>query len=152
MPHRIIQQHNLFLDFLYIPLIPLFAYLDLDIDGMAILGALLFIDFLSGISKSYVVKIPITYERAVAGIISKVFVLVIPISLALMAKVVVHFNMGTYLNYIVSSLVIAECYSILGNAVEIRTKNRTKQDIISIIIRGIREFMEKVLLGFREDK
>lgn len=152
MAHRVITQHNFLLDFLYVPLIPLFAYLDLNEDSMAILGALLMIDFLAGISKSYVVKIPITYERAVAGIISKVFVLVIPISLALMAKVVVHFDMTIYLNYVISSLVIAECYSILGNAVEIRTKNRTKQDIISIIIRGIREFMEKVLLGFREDK
>ena len=150
LQHTVELKQSIFLNIMYLPLIPFFTYLNLDAEGMVILGMLLFMDFLVGVCKAYILKTPITYERAVAGILSKVFVLLIPIVLAFMVLVVTHVDLTYYLKYVISALVIAESYSILGNIVAIRTKGkRNELDLISFVIRGFREFMEKLLLGFR---
>lgn len=153
MPHNIVQQHAIFMDLMYVPLVLFLTELGLDAQKMFILGILLVTDMMSGVTKAYIMKTPITYERLVAGILAKVFILIIPIVLAFLAIIVVDVNLNHYLKYVVSSLAVAECYSILGNIVTIRSRNKIEeQDLVSIAIRGIRTFMEKLLLGFRQDK
>lgn len=142
-------QHSVFLNLLYAPLIPFFNYLSMSGEAMVILGILLIVDFFSGILNAYVNKIPITYERAVAGVASKVLVLSIPFVLAFMA-VAIHKDILSYLNYVLSALIIAEGYSIFGNYLGIRTRHKNDElDIISFVIRGIRSFLEKLLKGFK---
>jgi len=151
MPHRAEHGQSIFLNLMYLPLIPFFTYLNLDAEAMVVLGLMLIIDLVVGVAKSYVMKTTVTYERLVAGILSKVFVLLIPIVLAFMVLVVTHVDLTYYLRYVISALVVAECYSILGNIVTIRTRNcRGDLDLVSFVIRGVRKFMEKILIGFRK--
>ena len=155
MPNRIQNlleaKQSFVLNLMYLPFITFFSYLQLDAEAMGILGILVMIDFFIGIAKSHVLKIPITYERGVAGILSKVCVILIPITFAFMTMVVTHIDFTTYLRWIIIALVIAESYSIMGNVLAIRTKNsRSELDLVSVIVRGIREIIEKALIGFRK--
>lgn len=142
-------KHSFLLNFMYLPLIPLLSYLKIDAEDFMILGILLLIDFFSGIAKAIVMKEQITHSRAVAGILSKLLILVIPIVLAFMS-IGINQDISSYINYAISALIIAETYSIIENFYIIRTKNNSdKIDLVSFVIRGIRTFLEKIFQGFQ---
>jgi phage-related holin len=137
------------LTFMYAPLIPFVNYLQIDAEKLMILGFLLLCDFFVGIVKAVVIQEKITYTRAVAGILSKVIILLVPIILAVMSKGI-HNDIVAYVDYVISALIIAETYSIMENVYVIRTKNSPKEiDLVSFVIRGIRAFLEKLLQGFK---
>ena len=78
---------SMFMNFLYIPVIAMCAYLNLSWESLTLLAILLIIDFITGISKVYVInRKHLKSYRAIAGIIAKVSVLLIPIVLAIVAK------------------------------------------------------------------
>jgi len=144
-------KHSFLLNFLYLPLIPFLTYLKIDAEDFMILGILLILDFLSGMCKAYVMGYGIRYERAVAGVLSKLLILVVPIVLAFMALGINQdAKLATYINYAISALIIAETYSIIDNLYTIKTKeNSGKIDLVSFVIRGIRAFLEKLFQGFK---
>lgn len=136
---------------LYIVLLPLLNYLNLDIETVAILGVLLIIDFLTGTIKALVIKGDLRSYRAIAGILTKGSILFLVFTLALMAKAL-DLNFIAYLNLFVSALIISETYSIFGNAYSAITKQEVEEiDAVAIVIKKVRAAIIGFLFPNREN-
>ena len=132
---------NLFL----LPLSSLVQFLEIDAKKLSILVVLMCIDMLTGTFKAYRTKENITSRRWIAGFLSKLVVLLIPFTIALMAKGV-DFDVKWFIGFSLSIMVIAEAYSILGNIYTFKTGEAVEEiDAVSAIIKVIRNFLENMI-------
>lgn len=132
---------NLFL----LPLASLVQFLEIDAKKLSILVVLMCIDMLTGTFKAYRTKENITSRRWIAGFLSKLVVLLVPFTIALMAKGV-DFDVKWFIGFSLSIMVIAEAYSILGNIYTFKTGEAvTEIDAVSAIIKVLRNFLENMI-------
>lgn len=130
----------------YIPFISLCNYFSISAESLLILALLLGIDYITGISKTYVInKDDIRSYRAVSGIIAKASVLLVPITLAVAAKQV-NYDLTYFIDTIISMLVLAEVYSIIGNIRSIQTGKTVHEiDAVSFVLNKISNLIEELL-------
>lgn len=132
---------NLFL----LPLASLVQFLEIDAKKLSILVVLMCIDMLTGTFKAYRTKENITSRRWIAGFLSKLVVLLVPFTIALMAKGV-DFDVKWFIGFSLSIMVIAEAYSILGNIYTFKTGEAVEEiDAVSAIIKVLRNFIENMI-------
>ena len=132
---------NLFL----LPLASLVQFLEIDTKKLSILAILMCIDMLTGTFKAYRTKENITSRRWIAGFLSKLVVLLVPFTIALMAKGV-DFDVKWFIGFSLSIMVIAEAYSILGNIYTFKTGEAVAEiDAVSAIIKVLRNFLENMI-------
>ena len=132
---------NLFL----LPLASLVQFLEIDAKKLSILVILMCIDMLTGTFKAYRTKENITSRRWIAGFLSKLVVLLVPFTIALMAKGV-DFDVKWFIGFSISIMVIAEAYSILGNIYTFKTGEAVAEiDAVSAIIKVLRNFIENMI-------
>lgn len=132
---------NLFL----LPLASLVQFLEIDTKKLSILVVLMCIDMLTGTLKAYRTKENITSRRWIAGFLSKLVVLLVPFTIALMAKGV-DFDVNWFIGFSLSIMVIAEAYSILGNIYTFKTGEAVAEiDAVSAIIKVLRNFIENMI-------
>lgn len=132
---------NLFL----LPLASLVQFLEIDAKKLSILVVLMCIDMLTGTFKAYRTKENITSRRWIAGFLSKLVVLLVPFTIALMAKGV-NFDVKWFIGFSLSIMVIAEAYSILGNIYTFKTGEAVAEiDAVSAIIKVLRNFLENMI-------
>ena len=132
---------NLFL----LPLASLVQFLEIDTKKLSILVVLMCIDMLTGTFKAYRTKENITSRRWIAGFLSKLVVLLVPFTIALMAKGV-DFDVKWFIGFSLSIMVIAEAYSILGNIYTFKTGEAVAEiDAVSAIIKVLRNFIENMI-------
>lgn len=132
---------NLFL----LPLASLVQFLEIDTKKLSILVVLMCIDMLTGTFKAYRTKENITSRRWIAGFLSKLVVLLVPFTIALMAKGV-DFDVKWFIGFSLSIMVIAEAYSILGNIYTFKTGEAVEEiDAVSAIIKVLRNFLENMI-------
>ena len=129
----------------YFPLMWLLAYLKLDAEMVAVLCALIIIDYSLGFIKS--IKFgTFQYKVMISGIVAKVVILIIPISLSFMFIGIQLFDVfGGYVVTVIKLLMIAETISILINGMSIYTGEEIeKPDLINKITHKVRKFIEKL--------
>lgn len=132
---------NLFL----LPLASLVQFLEIDAKKLSILVILMCIDMLTGTFKAYRTKENITSRRWIAGFLSKLVVLLVPFTIAIMAKGV-DFDVKWFIGFSLSIMVIAEAYSILGNIYTFKTGEAVAEiDAVSAIIKVLRNFLENMI-------
>lgn len=132
---------NLFL----LPLASLVQFLEIDAKKLSILVVLMCIDMLTGTFKAYRTKENITSRRWIVGFLSKLVVLLVPFTIALMAKGV-DFDVKWFIGFSLSIMVIAEAYSILGNIYTFKTGEAVEEiDAVSAIIKVLRNFIENMI-------
>lgn len=132
---------NLFL----LPLASLVQFLEIDTKKLSILVVLMCIDMLTGTLKAYRTKENITSRRWIAGFLSKLVVLLVPFTIALMA-IGVDFDVKWFIGFSLSIMVIAEAYSILGNIYTFKTGEAVEEiDAVSAIIKVLRNFIENMI-------
>ena len=132
---------NLFL----LPLASLVQFLEIDAKKLSILVVLMCIDMLTGTLKAYRTKENITSRRWIAGFLSKLVVLLVPFTIALMAKGV-DFDVKWFIGFSLSIMVVAEAYSILGNIYTFKTGEAVAEiDAVSAIIKVLRNFIENMI-------
>ena len=132
---------NLFL----LPPASLVQFLEIDAKKLSILVVLMCIDMLTGTFKAYRTKENITSRRWIAGFLSKLVVLLVPFTIALMAKGV-DFDVKWFIGFSLSIMVIAEAYSILGNIYTFKTGEAVAEiDAVSAIIKVLRNFLENMI-------
>lgn len=117
------------------------AYLEISQEPFTLFAILLIIDYLTGVMKAKVLGISITSNKMKYGIISKLSLLLIPITIAIGAKAV-----GADSHHILLAgmyiLIFSEVYSIIGNIYSIRTKEELPEyDAVSVIGKKIRTFL-----------
>lgn len=150
MPIRTVVEHHTFLNFAYIPCVPLMVWLGLPIDSVAILAILLMIDYFTGVLKVFILKGHLRSYRAVAGILTKGSILLLVFTLAFMAKGI-GLDFELYLKIFVSVLIISEAYSIFGNVYSCITKEQIEEfDAVAMAIKKVRKAIEKLLLTQRD--
>lgn len=132
---------NLFL----LPLASLVQFLEIDTKKLSILVVLMCIDMLTGTFKAYRTKENITSRRWIVGFLSKLVVLLVPFTIALMAKGV-DFDVKWFIGFSLSIMVITEAYSILGNIYTFKTGEAVAEiDAVSAIIKVLRNFLENMI-------
>ncbi|WP_442765490.1 phage holin family protein [Sulfurospirillum cavolei] len=132
---------NLFL----LPLASLLQFLEIDAQKLTILVVLMCIDMITGTFKAYRTKENITSRRWIAGFLSKLVVLLVPFTIALMAKGV-DFEVKWFIGFSLSIMVIAEAYSILGNIYTFKTGEWVAEiDAVSAVIKVLRNFLENMI-------
>lgn len=130
---------------LYLPFVALSNYLDFNWELFAPLAMLLFLDYLTGWIKVWIVDPEnLKSHRAIAGIITKAVVLVIPVAFLIAGK---QIEMLTTVGYsIIAMLVLAELYSIIGNIRSIVERKEVPEvDALRFVLRKIASIIEKFL-------
>lgn len=119
------------------------TYLGLSNEVMTLYACLLFIDFLTGIGKSLVMQVEITVKRMKVGVITKMSMLFLPITLAITAKIggveaQKVFEWGLIL------LAVSEAYGVFSNVYTMKTgKYLPKADAIALIGEKLRFLITK---------
>jgi phage-related holin len=128
----------------------IFAFLGLNEIQFIILAALMAIDMLTGIAKSYKVsKHSVSSHRMGMGVISKLLYLLVPIIIALAMKGLGIKELGEWLvAFSINALILTETYSNIGNIYTFKT-GRTVQEIdaISYILEAIRNLLDRLSKG-----
>ena len=151
MPLEHIASKTPYLNFLYLPFVPFLSWLSLPAEPFFILAILLVLDYVSGILKVFVLKGNIKSYRAIAGLLTKAFILVLVLVLALMAKGL-NLNFELYLSLFLSVLIISEAYSIFGNVYSCVTKEEVEEfDAVSLVLKRVRSTIEIILINKRKD-
>lgn len=139
------EKQSVVLNTMLLPLASLISTLGLDVNKLFILSFLMFLDLTTGATKAYLSKEPITSSRLSAGILSKIMLLIIPLTIALMAKGV-DMDLVWLVSFTVSILIVAEAYSVVGNIYTIKTGETVKEiDAVSAIVKALRRVLENFL-------
>ena len=141
------EKQSLILNTALLPFASLIAALGLDVTKFFILSFLMVLDLVTGTTKSYVRKEDTTSRRLSAGFLSKVMVLLIPLTVAIMAKGL-EVDMRWLVTFTISILIVAEAYSVVGNIYTIKTGETVKEiDAVSAIVKALGRFLENMLKG-----
>lgn len=137
---------SMLMNTLYVPFLACCVYLQLSWESMTLLGILLIIDYFTGIAKVYVIdKKDLKSYKAIAGVIAKSSILLIPLVLSIAAKQV-GYDMGLFTDSIISMLILAETFSIIGNIRSIHTRKKVEEiDAISFVLNKISTVFEALL-------
>ncbi|BCD61760.1 hypothetical protein NrS5_56 [Nitratiruptor phage NrS-5] len=120
------------------------SYLGLNHEMIGLFVALLVVDYITGLAKARRLNISITSQRMKYGIVSKFVLLLIPIAVAIAAKIVgVDYDKILYIG--INILALSELYSILGNIYSIRTRQELPEyDAVAAIGHRVRKFLLKL--------
>lgn len=131
----------------YICLPAILHYLGLDADVILILAILLVLDVVTGLLRVAVTEPQKLSSRiGIIGVLSKLLVILVPLLLGLAGKGI-GYDLKPMIHVSLSVLVVYEVWSILGNIVQIRTKDVTLNefDAVSALIRGLQEMFKRML-------
>ena len=131
---------------LYTLIIACCAYLDISWESLTLLAVLLIIDFVTGIAKVFVIdKSGLKSNRAIAGLISKLSLLFIPIVVSIAAKQA-GYDFKSMTDSVITMLVLAETFSIIGNIRAINTRKEVEEiDAVSFVLNKISKMIEALL-------
>lgn len=139
------EKQSFILNTALLPFASLIAALGLDVTKFFILSFLMVLDLVTGVTKAYVRKEDVTSRRLSAGFLSKVMVLLIPLTVAVMAKGI-DVDMVWFISFTISILIVAEAYSVVGNVYTIKTGEAVKEiDAVSAIVKALRRILENML-------
>lgn len=126
-----------------------FVFLNIDTDVVKILMWLMLIDTISGVVKSFCTSKHFDFKLLFFGACSKLLVLLIPMTLALVAKgISKDYDFTPVLDAVLRLLVVSEGLSIITNFYVIKTKKEVKNfDVISILLSTLRRGMLAIING-----
>ena len=137
-----------FEEFLKISVYPIFIYLNINTELVGILCALMLIDSILGAVKAYRIFHRFTFKILLWGIVLKMLMLLIPITVALMGRGI-GYDLVILVDMTIKLMVVGEGYSILGNMYSIRTKRELKKvDAVSMMLISFRKSTYAVLTSF----
>lgn len=138
----------LILNALYIPFLYFITQYG---EQIVILTLFMFIDFIFGIAKSIKLKIRVTANKMMRGILGKLLTWLMPFLLFFFSHGIGNFDeqLNIILPYIFTLFIAVEMYSILGNFYTFRTgKVLDDIDLISFIYLKLREKIVGAIKGF----
>lgn len=128
-------------EFFKVLIYPAFIYLNIDMEIVGILCTLMVLDTIVGGVKSIRIQRSFDVRTMLWGIILKILMLIIPITVALMGKGI-GYDLLIFVSTVIRIMIVSECYSILGNIYA--AKNRvdvSKLDAISMMLKSIRKWL-----------
>lgn len=115
------------------------------------LTALMVVDWLTGITKAIRLNIKPTSKRSNKGLIEKVMLLVIPISIGVTLKAI-DIPIGVTMQTVFSLLLVAELISVISNCYCIYTKTDIQEyDAVTALLKWLKSTIMKAFKGFLSD-
>ena len=117
-----------------------FAFLNIDVDIAKIIFYLMMIDTFSGYIKCMVIKdMSFSFRTLYIGLLSKVVILLIPMTLALMG-IGLGYDFTPVMDAVLRLVILSEGISIMTNVLSIRDKKTYEnKDYLAILVRFIRD-------------
>lgn len=130
----------------YTILVPLFTYIGVSSELVAILSVLIVFDIFTAVVREVIVGERIKSRMFWIGVTAKMLLILIPFVVILVGKGV-GIDLGFLGKVTLSIFIVAEGYSIIGNVIQIRAKDKTidEQDAITSVIKGIESMFKKIL-------
>tara|TARA_R110002012_G_scaffold289897_1_gene483268 strand:- start:274 stop:726 length:453 start_codon:yes stop_codon:yes gene_type:complete len=120
------------------------SYLSIDVEAFGILMILMCFDSIVGAVKSVRLGKDFKFKIMLWGISMKLIFLMIPVTLALMARGL-GYDFTIAVNIVISILTVSEGYSILGNIYMAKNKIKIKRmDMVSSLLMTLRKLMSKI--------
>ena len=122
-------------------------YLNLAPESIGMLTILIVVDIVTGIVKSGVLHgwRTIRSSRLAAGTLSKMLLLLIPVTLAVAGKGV-SIDMTSLAQGSITVLILSQLYSVIGNIHAVQTKSEKNEfDAVAFILRSIRDLLERFM-------
>lgn len=119
------------------------AILGIQYDAVVAFSLLMVFDVATGIFASASIDgwRSITSKKLAFGLLSKLLLLLVPLSIAL-AGTVIGENLSALVKSSIAILTLSEAYSIIGNVYAVKTGKRVPEfDAISVILKKIREVL-----------
>ncbi|GGG28904.1 hypothetical protein GCM10011344_32170 [Dokdonia pacifica] len=125
-----------------------FVYIDIDVELLKVLFCLILIDTFLGIVKTFVLEEAFSFKKLILGLVSKIAVLLIPMSLALMGKGL-NYDFNWFVTLVMDLLIVSDGISIFSNVIAIRTKKEVKNfDALTKLLKTIRSSLIKLFKRF----
>ncbi len=125
-----------------------FVYLEIDVELLKVLFCLMMIDTFLGVVKVIVLEKVFSFRKLILGLVSKIAVLVIPMSLALMGKGL-NYDFKWFITLVIDLLIVSDGISIFSNVIAIRTKKEVKNfDALTKLLKTIRYSLVKLFKRF----
>jgi len=122
----------------------LFVFLGIKTMVVEVLFYLMVIDSLLGIAKALRLNEMFSFQVLAWGMVSKISLLIVPITIALMAKGV-GFDLSYFVVAILNALVVNEGISCITNIITIKTGKRLENtDYITQLLNSIRKALIKI--------
>lgn len=120
-------------------------FLVVDSQTFEILFYLMVIDTFFGAVKSIYLKLGFTFKKLLWGLLTKIGILIIPVTLALLAKGL-SFDFRWFVVLVMHILLISETFSIITNVLSVKQKKEIKNvDFVSILLRAIRTGLMNII-------
>jgi toxin secretion/phage lysis holin len=117
-----------------------FVFLQIDPDVVEILMMLMFFDTLFGIAKAPFLGRKFSFKILWFGLISKILILLIPMTLALVGKGLKTYDFTPMVDMVLKVLLVSEGFSIITSMYEIKTKKKAENiDLITVLLSSIRK-------------
>lgn len=125
----------------------------IPISAFYTLTILMLIDVVVGLGRSYRLQIPITSYRIKLGVISKLGVLLIVVSvgLAFTYSGLVVEDLKEYIQLILCLFILSELYSIVSNVYAIKTgDNLPEVEVLSLLGKKLKNLMEALIPNHKD--
>jgi predicted ABC-type exoprotein transport system permease subunit len=135
--------------FLYFIFVPIFLYTNINAEGILILSVLLIIDFITAILREKAVNPQgITSTEMKAGFSSKVVTVLIPFLIVIVGKAS-GYDLSLLANATIGIFCLAEFYSINGNIIQIREKDKmlSEYDAVTLLLKKIQFIIRTIIDG-----
>ncbi len=119
----------------------------MSVESYIIFGVLVVIDTITGVARTIILHggRSVTSTKLTSGIVSKAFIVTIPLLLAWSGKGA-GIDMNHLAHGVLSVLIIAELYSVLGNIYAIHIRRDVKEfDAVAFLLDKLRTIIENVL-------
>ncbi len=144
MYNKIVEYSNEFKILVY----SLFVYLEIDVELLKVLFCLMLIDTFLGIIKVIVLEKTFSFKKLIQGLVSKIAVLLVPISLTLMGQAL-NYDFKWFVTLVIDLLIVSDGISIFSNVIAIRTKKEVRNfDALSRLLKTVRCSLIKVFERF----
>jgi len=122
------------------------SYLNIDSELLSLYSLLMLFDLLTGIAAASIRREDITKARLTAGILSKLIMFAVPISVAILVKMQgANFELAWFTKWTLLVLGASEAISIFNNVLKAKgQKTLPEFDAISVIASKIRDILEKL--------
>jgi phage-related holin len=131
--------------YFYLVITTICWYLNLAQESVMILTILIVLDFTTWIIKSKRIGEEIRSKKGVLWILSKLLLILIPITIALVGKWV-WIDLLWLVSWAFAMIIVSEWYSVISNITIIITWKKTKEeDALSIVLHHILDTFKKVL-------
>ena len=125
-----------------------FVYIDIDVELLKVLFCLMLIDTFLGVVKVFALEKAFSFKKLILGLVSKIAVLLIPMSLALMGRGL-NYDFKWFVTLVLDLLIVSDGISIFSNVIAIRTKKEVKNfDALTKLLKTVRYSLIKLFKRF----